>query len=61
MEKNYGAKCGYVEYKMPKLMAEEYLKNRSGEDKKLRPNEYLCKVVNEGFGLLGECTKVILY
>lgn len=52
---------GAVEYKMPVEMAKAYLKNRKGEDKKLRPIEYLCKVVNEEFGVKGECINVIQY
>lgn len=47
-----------IEYKMPYEMAENYcqkLKNKS------QWQEYLCTVVNEQFGLLGTCTKVILF
>ena len=54
-------KCGAVEYKMPRAMAKEYLKNRSGDDLKMRPNDYLVKVVNENFGLLHKCVRVIQY
>lgn len=49
-----------IEYKMSKEMANFYLKNRKGEDKKKRPQEYLCKVVDEEFGIKGNCTKVII-
>jgi hypothetical protein len=52
---------GYIEYKMPAAMAKEYLKNRKGADAKMSPNDYLCKVVNEGFGLKGYCVRVIQY
>lgn len=54
-------KAGCIEYKMPELMARELLKNRKGDDAKMRPNDYLCKVVNENFGLKGHCVKVIRY
>ena len=54
-------KAGAIEYKMPEKMAKEYLRQRSGEDAKMRPNDYLCKVVNEEFGLKGYCVKVIRY
>ena len=40
-------------------MARELLKARKGEEAKMRPNDYLCKVVNENFGLKGYCVKVI--
>ena len=50
-----------IEYKMPDKMARELLKERKGEEAKMRPNDYLCKVVNEQFGLMGHCTKVIRY
>ena len=54
-------KAGFIEYKMPERMAQEYLKSRKGDDAKMRPNDYLCKVVNENFGLKGHCVKVIRY
>ena len=52
---------GAVEYKMPIEMAKNLLKNRKGEDKKLRPNEFLCKVVNAEFGIKGTCVNVIQF
>lgn len=39
------------EYNMSERMAAELLKERKGADKKLRPQEYLVKYVNEQFGL----------
>lgn len=58
-------KCGHVEYKMPKAMADAYLKHRksygSDEDKKMTPTQYLTKVVNEEFGLLHHCENVLVY
>lgn len=52
-------KAGSIEYKMSDAMARELLKTRKGEEIKMRPNDFLCKVVNEQFGLLGECKRVI--
>ena len=54
----YG-KAGIIEYKMPEKMAIELLKNRKGNEAKMRPNDFLCKVVNESFGLKGYCVNVI--
>ena len=54
-------KAGAVEYKMPEAMAREYLKNRKGDEAKMRPNDFLCMIVNENFGLRGRCVNVILY
>ena len=54
-------KCGEIEYKMPEAMAREYLKNRKGDDVKMNPTAYLCKVVNENFGLKCNCVNVIRY
>lgn len=48
----------YYEYVMPKEMASELLANRGGEDKKMRPHDYLVKVVNEQFGIRGTCVTV---
>lgn len=58
---NVYCKAGFIEYKMPEKMAQELLKGRKGEETKMRPNDYLCKVVNENFGLKGHCVKVIMY
>ena len=49
-----------IKYKMSKEMVNFYLKNRNGEDKKKHPQEFLCKIVNEEFGIKGVCTKVII-
>lgn len=54
-------KAGKVEYKMPYAMAKSYLAARKESEKKLHPLAYLTKVVNEEFGLKGECVKVIQY
>ena len=39
-------KAGAIEYKMPDKMARELLKNRKGDETKMRPNDFLCMVVN---------------
>lgn len=54
-------KGGSVEYKMPYAMAKSYLAMRKESEKKLHPLAYLTKVVNEEFGLKGQCVKVIQY
>ena len=48
------------EYKMSKLMANEALNNRKGEEKKMKPQDYLIKYVNEQFGLRLPVVKVII-
>lgn len=47
------------EYKMSDKMAREMLKEREGADLKMNPQAYLCKVVNEIFGIKGVCVKVL--
>lgn len=58
-------KSGAVEYKMPKAMADAYLAHRKSygtdEERKMRPVDYLTKVVNEEFGLLHNCVHVLIY
>ena len=54
-------KSAYFEYKMPEELAKELLRSRDGLDKKMRPNEYLCKVVNEQYGLLRPVTRVLTF
>lgn len=50
-----------IEYEMPKALAKELLATRKGEERNMHPQAFLCKVVNEEFGLLGNCTKVTTY
>lgn len=45
-----------MEYSMSKEMAKKYLKNCP---KNIRPQEFLCKIVNEQFGLKEPCIRVI--
>jgi hypothetical protein len=52
--------AGYVEYKMAKEMAHEYLNARKGDDRKKDPQDYLCNLVNTEFGVKGVCTRVLL-
>ena len=49
---------GPVEYRMSAVLAKDLLKSRKGADLKLRPQEYLCKYVNEECGLKGQCVVV---
>lgn len=51
-------KVGAVEYQMPQAMADELLKERKGQEKNMRPQEYLVKFVNEQCGLLYNCVRV---
>jgi hypothetical protein len=48
-----------IEYKMSKLMASELLKTRKGAEQNMRPQQFLCKIVNEQFGVKGNCVRVI--
>ena len=52
---------GEFEYKMSKELGSSLLKDRKGEDKKKHPQEYLCQIVNEQFGIKGTCTKVLYF
>ena len=51
---------GDLSYTMTAGMAKDLLEQRKGDEKKMRPQEYLCKVVNEQFGLKGNCISVIV-
>lgn len=51
---------GCFKYKMSKEMADAYLKSRSGDEKNKHPQEYLCMVVNNEFGVKGNCIQVII-
>ena len=52
---------GNFEYKMTKEMANAYLNARKGEEKKKHPQEYLCQIVNNEFGIKGNCTRVLFF
>ena len=51
---------GDYDYKMSKALADSYLKGRKGDDRKKHPQEFLCEMVNEQFGLKGNCVNVII-
>ena len=48
----------FVEYVMSKTMANELLKNRKGEERKMHPQKYLAQYVTEQFGLMYPCIRV---
>ena len=48
------------EYKMSAAMAQAVLQSRKGEEKKMKPQEYLIKYVNTQFGLRLPVTKVFV-
>lgn len=52
---------GDYEYKMSKELGDSILKMRKGTDKNKHPQEYLCELVNEQFGIKGNCTKVLFF
>ena len=53
-------KPGAIEYQMPQAFADELLKARKGQDKNMRPQDFLVKYVNEECGLMYNCVKVTL-
>lgn len=50
---------GGIEYEMSKELAKQILATRKGSDQNMNPQEFLCRVVNEEFGLKGNCTRVL--
>ena len=50
---------GEIEYEMSKEMAKQILATRKGADQNVHPQEFLCRIVNEQFGLKGNCTRVL--
>lgn len=56
MEKNMTP----IAYRMPAAVAKAYLKKRNETEKKVNNQEYLCMIVNNEYGLKGNCVKVIL-
>ena len=54
-------KAGEIEYKMTKEMADAYLKSRTGKEANEKAQDYLCKIVDQEFGLLGKCTRVLFF
>lgn len=49
---------GDIEYEMSKEFAKQILATRKGADQNIHPQDFLCKVVNEEFGIKGNCIKV---
>lgn len=47
-------------YRMPTGVAKAYLKDRKGEEKNMNSQAYLCKIVNQEYGLKGNCVRVIV-
>ena len=52
---------GDFEYKMTKEMGDAILKTRKGTDKNKHPQDYLCQVVNDEFGIKGNCIRVLYF
>ena len=48
------------EYKMNKAMADAFLQVRKGDEKKMKPQDYLVKCVNTQFSLKLPVVKVIV-
>ena len=51
---------GEIAYEMSKTLAKEILATRKGADQNKDPQEFLCRVVDETFGLKGHCTQVFI-
>ena len=51
-------KVGALEYQMPQAMADTLLKERKGQEKNMRPQDYLVKYINEQGGVLYNCVRV---
>lgn len=49
------------EYNMSEQLAKEILAMRKNAEKNMHPQVFLCKVVNETFGLRGHCMSVTTY
>lgn len=47
-----------IEYNMSAELAKNLLKNRKGTEQNMRPQDFLCKYVNEHYNLLGNCVSV---
>ena len=47
-----------AQYEMSKEMAKQILATRKGTEQNMQPQEFLCQVVNEEFGIKGHCVKV---
>lgn len=47
-----------TKYVMTKAMVDFLMTQRKGEEKKMKRDDYLKKVINEQFGLRGTCTEI---
>lgn len=52
---------GEFEYNMSEQLAKEILATRKKAEKNMHPQVFLCKIVNETFGLRGHCVSVTTY
>lgn len=53
-------KPGGIEYKMSGITAKALLASRKGADAKMNPAEYLCKIIDEEYGLKEKCVSIML-
>ena len=47
-------------YQLTKAMFNAILKTRKGNDLKLHPYKYVAQVINNEFGILGGCGRVVI-
>lgn len=47
-------------YQITKANFDSILKTRKGNDLKMNPYKYVVKIINEQYGILGGCSKVII-
>ena len=52
---------GEFEYNMSEQLAKEILATRKNAEKNMHPQVFLRKIVNETFGLRGQCVSVTTY
>ena len=50
----------FIEYKMTKEFAKSLLNERKGNEKRMSNQAYLCKYVNDVYGLKGKCVRVLI-
>lgn len=55
----WGGHRGLIEYHMNRKDAEDILLLQKREGKRTDPQKWLCDYINETFGLIGYCVKVI--
>ena len=49
---------GNIEYEMNSQLAKSILDTRKGTERNMPPQQFLCQIVNEEFGIKGNCIKV---